>query len=149
VAGDGPLRGELQEQAATLTHCDVEFVGRLERPEVMSLFDRAKVVVIPSRSEGLPLVALEAQVRGARVICSEIGGLPQAVRKCTDYQFFDPHEIDQITTAIECALTEANADAFVAAAREHVLSQFSPEHIAIAYERVYATAIADAERADR
>jgi glycosyltransferase involved in cell wall biosynthesis len=53
---------------------------RLEPSEVASLLDRSWALVLPSFSEGLPRVAIEALARGRPVIGSTGGGIPDAVR---------------------------------------------------------------------
>jgi glycosyltransferase involved in cell wall biosynthesis len=46
---------------------------------VPSLYDRADVVVLTSRSEGLPLVLMEAMARGKIVLAPNITGIPELV----------------------------------------------------------------------
>ncbi len=72
VAGDGPLREELQSAARGL---DVRFLGYVADPR--SVFAAADVVALPSSTEGLPLVALEAMALGRCVVASAVGELPE------------------------------------------------------------------------
>lgn len=72
VAGDGPLRDELREEAHGL---DVRFLGYLEEPR--EVFAAADVIAIPSLTEGLPLTALEALALGRCVVASAVGELPE------------------------------------------------------------------------
>jgi glycosyltransferase involved in cell wall biosynthesis len=72
VAGDGPLREELREAASGI---DVRFLGYLEDPR--SVFAAADVIALPSLTEGLPLVALEALALGRCVVASAVGELPE------------------------------------------------------------------------
>ncbi len=44
-----------------------------------SLYDRADVVVLTSRSEGIPLVLMEAMARGKIVLAPAITGIPELV----------------------------------------------------------------------
>jgi glycosyltransferase involved in cell wall biosynthesis len=53
---------------------------RLEPAGVADLLDRSWALVLPSVSEGLPRVAVEAFARGRAVIGSTGGGIPDAVR---------------------------------------------------------------------
>jgi len=52
---------------------------RLEPGEIAALLDRSTALVLPSFSEGLPRVAMEALARGRPVIGSRAGGIPDAV----------------------------------------------------------------------
>ncbi|HEY6912795.1 MAG TPA: glycosyltransferase family 4 protein [Myxococcales bacterium] len=72
VAGDGPLREELTHAAAGL---DARFLGYLE--DARAVFAAADVIALPSITEGLPLVALEALALGRCVVASGVGELPQ------------------------------------------------------------------------
>jgi glycosyltransferase involved in cell wall biosynthesis len=72
VAGDGPLRDELRARARGL---DVRFIGYVEDPR--SIFAAADVIALPSATEGLPLVALEALALGRCIVASAVGELPE------------------------------------------------------------------------
>lgn len=72
VLGDGPLRGTLEAEARGLRRC--EFMGAASSDAVRSWMRRAAVVAVPSvvaasgDSEGMCLVALEAQALGVPVV---------------------------------------------------------------------------------
>jgi glycosyltransferase involved in cell wall biosynthesis len=71
VAGDGPLRAELEKAAEGL---DVRFLGYLE--DARPVFAAADVIAMPSLTEGLPLTALEALALGRCLVASAVGELP-------------------------------------------------------------------------
>ena len=53
--------------------------GPLDVDAVRDLLDRSNIVVMPSRSEGMGRLALEAHGRGRPVVASAVGGLPEVV----------------------------------------------------------------------
>jgi glycosyltransferase involved in cell wall biosynthesis len=53
---------------------------RLEPAEVAAALDAARALVLPSASEGLPRVAIEAFLRGRAVVGTRAGGIPDIVR---------------------------------------------------------------------
>jgi glycosyltransferase involved in cell wall biosynthesis len=80
LAGDGPLRAALESQARELGISDsVHFVGAQSREEVAALMGRAVALVLPSRSEGWPLVIAESLGCGTPVVASRVGGIPEIV----------------------------------------------------------------------
>jgi glycosyltransferase involved in cell wall biosynthesis len=78
IAGDGPLRSELEAQAARDGLRErVSFLGwRADVAEVLAGFD---AFVMPSRWEGFGLVVLEAMAAGLSVIATRVSALPEIV----------------------------------------------------------------------
>lgn len=74
VAGEGPLRADLESRAAGLP---VRFLGR--RSDLADLYAAADVVVLPSRWEGRPLTAMEVLRAGRPLVTTPVGGVPLLV----------------------------------------------------------------------
>lgn len=73
LAGDGPDAGRVQTEIASMP--GVEWEGRLEAEAKRAFLQRARMVVLPSRFEGQPLVALEAAALGKPLVVSDINEL--------------------------------------------------------------------------
>lgn len=73
IAGDGPLKRKLKEQAADLTN--VRFTGWLKREELCREMDEASILVLPSHVETFGTVALEAMARGRPALVAEGAGI--------------------------------------------------------------------------
>ena len=71
VVGDGPEREALTRLASS-SAAAVTFRGRQDRAAVTDLYSGADVLLFPTRTEGLPLVLLEAAQAGLPVIASDI-----------------------------------------------------------------------------
>jgi glycosyltransferase involved in cell wall biosynthesis len=79
VAGDGPLRGELERRAAQ-DGGDVRFAGRVDERELARLRADAALAIVPSRAaETFGLAGAEAMAAGVPVVASAIGALPELV----------------------------------------------------------------------
>lgn len=79
IVGDGRCRPDLEALAADVGVGDrVEFAGRLPPGEaIRGELDRADLFVLPSRTEGLPRVLLEAMARATPCIATRVGGIPE------------------------------------------------------------------------
>ena len=77
VAGDGPLRAELEEAAAALAPGRIHLLGGVRRPaEMLSAVD---VLLLPSQTEGMPASLIEAALVGAPVIATAVGTVPELI----------------------------------------------------------------------
>jgi glycosyltransferase involved in cell wall biosynthesis len=77
LIGDGPLRGALARQADAEGIADaVRFIGAVPPDDLPDWYRAANVVVLPSRSEGVPNVLREAIACGIPYVASRVGGIP-------------------------------------------------------------------------
>lgn len=80
IAGGGPEWPVLQELATELGVAEhIEFAGIVDRDRVAELLTECTMVVMPSRFEGLPLVAIEAGWAARPVIGTDAPGISEAV----------------------------------------------------------------------
>jgi len=78
IVGDGPDAGRFKALARELGIAgQVTFTGAMPARQALSL---GRTLVMPSRAESLPYVALEAAAAGLPLIASNVGGLPEIVR---------------------------------------------------------------------
>ena len=76
VAGSGPLRQQLQAQAARLGIAErVHLLG--QRADVAALLRAADAFVLPSRREGMPVALMEAMAAGLPVVAARVGGVSE------------------------------------------------------------------------
>jgi glycosyltransferase involved in cell wall biosynthesis len=111
VVGDGTLR----DLAAGL---DADWDRRLEPEQVAAAMDASWLVCLPSRSEGLPRVALEAAARGRPIVGGNRAGIPDVVVDGENGLLVDPDDADALADALVRLLSErALAERLGAAAR--------------------------------
>ena len=75
LVGDGSMRADAEQLLADLP-AQVEWTPRLDAEGVAAAMDASWVVALPSRSEGLPRVALEAACRGRAIAAGTAPGFP-------------------------------------------------------------------------
>ncbi|EKC76688.1 protein containing Glycosyl transferase, group 1 domain protein, partial [human gut metagenome] len=80
VVGDGSLRRQMEQQVQAAGIIDsVEFVGSQPQEVLAQYYDRIDILLMPSRSEGFGLTAIEGMARGCVVVAARVGGLPEVV----------------------------------------------------------------------
>jgi glycogen(starch) synthase len=148
VAGDGPERQRLVALAADLGVADrVDFLGFLDRPGVARLLEQATAVVMPSRLEGLPLVALEAAWSGRPVVATRAPGLDHAVVDGETALVVDA-EPEAFARGLERLLTEPDlAQRLGAGGRARAEREYSIGTCADAYDAIYRRMVG--QHADR
>jgi glycosyltransferase involved in cell wall biosynthesis len=109
-AGDGEMRGRLEQLAAELGIADrVAFLGDVAPKDLGPLYVGADLLAIPSVSEGTPLVAFEAMACGTPVLSSRIAGLPELVHDWTTGFLVKPGDVGQLAIAIRFLTVDREA----------------------------------------
>lgn len=81
IAGEGPERHNLEwliKKCGLAEH--VSLLGHIARQDLARIYQQSDVVILTSRSEGIPLVLMEAMARGKIVLAPAITGIPELVR---------------------------------------------------------------------
>lgn len=80
MAGDGPLRARCLQLLHSLPGGDrVECLGELAHDDTLALLARSRVLLMPSRWEGLPILPIEAMALGVPVVASRLPGVDEVV----------------------------------------------------------------------
>jgi L-malate glycosyltransferase len=105
IVGDGPERQALENRAHELGlgGC-VFFAGHVT--DVYAALRSVDVCAIPSLSEGLPYVLLEAMAMGKPVVASAVGGLAETLRHCENGVLVRPNDAQALTEALVSVLTD-------------------------------------------
>ena len=143
VVGDGPERGGLEALARSLgLDGRVEFLG--ERPDARELIAGLDVLVVSSRSEGSPLVALEAMEAGVPVVATAVGGIPDQIQHGRTGLLVPPDAPEDLAAAIVDLLADpARARALGEAGRRRALARFDHSEMVARVERISARALAE------
>lgn len=105
--GDGPMRASLERLAARSGISDrVVFTGPLDHRDVRPYYMDAEALVLPSVSEGVPLVAIEALGAGIPVVASNLTGIASVVRDSENGLLIEPG--DEASLARALSILETN-----------------------------------------
>lgn len=104
IAGDGPLRSQLERQAAEAGLSDlVEFRGLVR--EMKTAYHEADIFLLTSDFEGTPNVVLEAMASGLPVLATNVGGVPDVVEHGVTGFLAAPQAETELTSLLQ-QLTE-------------------------------------------
>lgn len=147
VVGDGPERAALDLAiSATWRGSLCHAVGA--RQDVERLLAAFDVFVLSSRSEGLPLVVLEAMSAGLPVVSTSVGGIPDVVRPdVTGFLVAPGDEQELMRRLVRLATHPEEGVRMGKTARELVRRQHSLDHMTAGYEALYERVAA--ERGER
>jgi glycosyltransferase involved in cell wall biosynthesis len=144
LAGDGPLRAELEARAHELGVAErCVFLGN--RTDVTELLAAADLFVLPSLYEGLPVSVLEAMAARRPVVATAIGGTDEAVTHEVTGLLVPPSDPGALASAIRRIQSDpAFAERLAAAGRERVEREFSSLATAGDVMRIYDEVIGPA-----
>lgn len=137
VVGDGPLRSDLEAEAARLgITSSVRFAGLQDDvPPFLALFD---LFLLSSEFEGLPLALLEAMAAGVPVVATSVGGIPEVIATDRDgvlVPFGDPEALAESVFGL--LADPQRRERLAAAARRRVAEEFGVARMARELEAIY------------
>jgi len=132
IVGDGPERDRLEHLADSVAQQRVMFLPPNENPA--SVFAAADVVVLPSRTEGMPATVIEAGMSGLPVVASRVGGIPEIVIEGRTGFLPPVGDVEAFARTVEASFERRSE--LGSAARRHCLEHFEMNVVADAWERV-------------
>lgn len=123
LAGDGEEMAKLRAQVKTLgLENSIRFIGHVPARRG---FAAGKLLVVPSRGDSMPYVAIEAGAAGMPMIAARIGGIPEILGR-DSAGLFAPSDPAALVSAIKGALADPGAvEERTKALRDRVFQHFS------------------------
>jgi len=136
VIGDGPDRSALTEQAHHLgVAASVRFHGRVvDAATLLPAFD---LIALSSRTEGTPMVVLEAMSAGVPIVAPRVGGIPDML-SMNEASLVNTEDPRALADAIRATLADREAAA-ARATRAHarLVTEFDVQSWLTRYEALY------------
>lgn len=105
LVGDGPLRESLERTARAMRlETSVSFLGH--RNDVERIFGAVELALITSAAEGIPGVAIEAQMAGCPVVTFRIGAVAEVIEHGVTGVIVDPAEPLEMAEQVSTLLTD-------------------------------------------
>lgn len=110
LAGDGPLRGEIEELVRRRgLDGRVRVAGWMSGDRVRDEIVGSRALVQPSFAEGLPVVLMEALALGRPVVTTWVAGIPELVEPGASGWLVPPGAVDELAGAMREALDASPA----------------------------------------
>jgi len=137
VLGEGPDRPAIEERIRALNLDSVVRLAGFDA-DVWPAIAAADVVCLPSKSEGMPNVLLEAMAAGKPIVATCVGGIPEAVESETNGLLVEPDESANLAGALSRVLADAGlARRIGEAARATAQARFNAREAVEVYGRLY------------
>ena len=139
-AENADYAASLRQLAQTLGISDrVHFHGAVPQAELAGFFAAARVMVLPSISEGLGRVVVEAMLLGTPVIGSRVGGIPDMIEPGATGWLVEPGDEAELAAALREAF-HADVKTMGANARAFAGEFFSPRKYVAGYRELFELA---------
>lgn len=142
IGGDGYLRGQIEKYLYEkhLNH-KVKTPGWISREELPKYLNELKLLVLPSYTEGLPNIMLEAMSCGTPVLATDVGGVPDVIRNEETGLLMKANSSEYIAENIVSALNNPELQGIADRARAFVEKEFTCEAAVKRYSKVLNLAL--------
>jgi glycosyltransferase involved in cell wall biosynthesis len=142
LVGDGKERERL---AALSIQFDiqnyVQFVGKIPHKMVQTFMQRADVFILPSLSEGLPNVILEAMACGLPIVASRVGGIPDIITNDVNGYLVEVKDTDDIANKIILLLQNDTLRKKLSDNNKHLVKKYAWDNVIVELEKIYGSTI--------
>jgi glycosyltransferase involved in cell wall biosynthesis len=138
MIGDGPLMQEVKCAIEDYGLQDrFQLTGWLDPQDVLSWFDRSDILFMPSRSEGLPVVGVQALAKGLAIVASRVGGFVDLVDEARNGYLIGETETASFSTLLSGLLSDSNHLLSFRNASLEKARSFGLEQIVKEYENIF------------
>lgn len=141
IVGDGPLRDWVVDRAAAISSDRIAVTGW--RSDVKGLMKRCRLLVLPSRYEGMPNVVMEAMASSRPVAVARVEGVNELLRDVAKDQTFEPGNSVELAALVDRLWRDSVlASSLGKRNRELVAANHSREAMLDAYLTLYRSLLA-------
>jgi glycosyltransferase involved in cell wall biosynthesis len=129
---------QLKAQIEKLSAEKITLVGEVSQAELGDHMRRGRVVVLPSSSEGMPRVIIEALMCGTPVIATRVGGVPDVIEDGINGLLIPPGDVAALTDALRRIFHDIDVDAMGEQGKAKAARFFSADSFVEGYRRLLA-----------
>lgn len=133
IAGNPGTQENLDNMMAVINKApNIKVLGFINEEQKINLYRHAQVFALPSISEGVGIVAVDAALYGADIVITEIGGPKEYYNDMAE--IVNPYSVDAIGQACVNLL---NGKTYQPPLREHIIKEYSLSTVADRLIKVY------------
>ncbi len=126
IGGDGPLRVMVEQYLSRYNLNDrANFIGWIPRDDLSMYLNKLKLLVVPSYTEGLPSIILQAMACGTPVLATLVGAVPDLIKDGDNGFFMEDNSPECIAENVIRALNHSNLNGIIKNARTFVEKEFN------------------------
>jgi glycosyltransferase involved in cell wall biosynthesis len=138
--------GKEREQLTTLSiqlgiQNYVQFIGLVSRDKVRTFMQQADIFVLPSLSEGIPNVILEAMACGLPIIASRVGGIPDLITNGKNGYLVEAKDTSDLADKIILLLSDETLRKKISDNNRLHIKKYSWENVISELEKIYELSI--------
>ena len=137
IIGDGSLKPEMESEAVRLGINDrITFTGWLTPDQVHEWYKKGDILFMPSLSEGLPVVGVQALSMGLAFVAGKVGGFIDLVEEGKNGYLHLPSERDLFSQSLRILLEDHQQLYKFRLASREISKKFDLERIVEEYEKI-------------
>lgn len=137
LVGDGEQRESLERLVGTLQLLGrVFFAGRVPHDRVPTFMAASDLFVLPSLSEGLPIVILEAMAAALPIVATNVGGVPSIVKDGASGFLVNPRNPVQIADSVSFILSDPELRQNMSGYNKNEVMRYTWKNVVDDFERV-------------
>jgi glycosyltransferase involved in cell wall biosynthesis len=138
ILGEGELRAELERQAGALGVLERLVMAGVRR-DARAVIGAADMALLPSRWEGLPLVALEALAAGTPIVATAVRGIRELLTDGENALLVPPGDPEALASAIRRLLADRSLAEALAGNGRRLSEQYGEGQMVASFLELYGT----------
>ena len=144
MIGDGPLMQDVRRAVAESgLESRFQFTGWIDPQEVLNWFDSSDILFMPSRSEGLPVVGVQALAKGLAIVASHVGGFVDLVDNNKNGYLIRQEDAGEFRTSLLGLLSDSNRLLSFRNASLEKAKYFEINQVVKEYENLFQSVLMD------
>ena len=144
MIGDGPLMQDVRRAVAESgLESRFQFTGWIDPQEVLNWFDSSDILFMPSRSEGLPVVGIQALAKGLAIVASHVGGFVDLVDNNKNGYLIRQEDAGEFRTSLLGLLSDSNRLLSFRNASLEKAKYFEINQVVKEYENLFQSVLMD------